>query len=215
MTDHIRTASVKAIVCAVLAIGLGGCGGDGSDDIGIGDIADFARAAREMSDAAEEMTGDERVDPVDFRELKDLLPDEVIGWQRIEHEGERAGAAGFIVSTASALYQADEGRVTTISIEISDTGGLGGFAGMGMAAWLSIEVDRETDGGYERTTEYKGRPAYQTFQARDGEIGSAQLNFVVERRFIVQLSGADVRMEDVMSAADELDLDRLADLAKG
>ena len=37
---------------------------------------------------------------------------------------------------------------------------------------------------------------------------------VVERRFIVQLRGADVRMEDVMSAADELDLDRLADLSK-
>jgi hypothetical protein len=85
---------------------------------------------------------------------------------------------------------------------------------MGMAHWLSVEVDRETDSGYERTREYDGYPAYETFEAKDGEIGSANLSVVVERRFIVQLNGADVRMEDVMRAADELDLDRLAKLAK-
>jgi len=215
MADYSGAASVRATICAVLAMGLSGCGGDGSDDAGIDDMSDFARAAQELSDAAERMTGDERVDPVDFRELKDLLPEEVIGWQRIEHEGQRAGAAGFTVSTASALYQAEEEGYATIDIEITDTGGLGGLAGMGMAAWLSMEVDRETDNGYERTTEYEGHPAFQTFQARDGEIGSAELNLVVEERFIVQLRGSDVSMEDVMSAAEELDLDGLADLAKG
>ncbi len=98
--------------------------------------------------------------------------------------------------------------------ELIDTGGLGGLATMGMAHWLTIEVDREDDSGYERTRKYDGYPAYETFVVKSGEIGSANLSIVVERRFIVQLHGADVRMEDVMSAADELDLDRLADLSK-
>jgi hypothetical protein len=167
-----------------------------------------------MSDAVEHRTGGETVEPVDFRELKDLLPEAVVGWQRVSHEGERSGAAGFTVSTASALYQPEDRRFTTINIELIDTGGLGGLATVGMATWLSMEVDRETDSGYERTREYNGYPAYETFMAKDGEIGSAQLNIVVERRFVVQLNGADVRMEDVMSAADELDLERLADLSK-
>ena len=206
MTTHARTASVSAAVCALFAVGLSGCGGGDGAVRGADEENDFVRAV-------EEMTGGESVEPVDFRALKELLPETVAGWQRIEHEGQRSAAAGFTVSNASALYQPESGGYTTINIEITDTGGLGGVAGMGMAAWLSMDVDRETDDGYERTTEYDGHPAYESFQARDGEIGSAQLNIVVEKRFIVQLSGADVSMEAVKNAAAQLDLDRLADLA--
>jgi hypothetical protein len=218
MTTHSRAASVTAAFCALFALGLFGCGGgDGSADGGTDEVADVTRAAKEMQDAVAGRTGAEPVEPVDFRELKDLLPEEVVGWKRVSHEGQRSGAAGFTVSTASALYQPEDRRYTTINIELIDTGGLGslgGLATVGMATWLSMEVDRETDSGYERTREYNGYPAYETFMAKDGEIGSAQLNIVVERRFVVQLNGADVRMEDVMSAADELDLERLADLSK-
>ena len=215
MTTHSRAASVTAAFCALFALGLFGCGGgDGSADGGADEVADVTRAAKEMQDAVAGRTGDEPVEPVDFRELKDLLPEEVVGWKRVSHEGQRSGAAGFTVSTASALYQPEDRRYTTINIELIDTGGLGSLATMGMAHWLSIEVDREDDSGYERTREYDGYPAYETFVAKDGEIGSANLSIVVERRFIVQLHGADIRMEDVISAADELDLDRLADLSK-
>lgn len=215
MTTHSHAASVTAAFCTLFAVGLFGCGGgDESAEGGTDGVSDFARAAEEMQEAVEEMAGGEPVEPVDFRELKEILPEELAGLQRFDHEGQRSGAAGFTVSTASARYRPEDGSYQSIEIELVDAGGLGSFAVMGMAHWLSVEIDRETDSGYERTREYEGYPALESFEAQNGQVGSADLSIVVERRFVVQLSGTDVTMEDVINAADELDLDRLADLAK-
>jgi hypothetical protein len=209
MTKQSRTASIAA-VCATLTVGLFGCGGDGGSSESPAD--NFASAIDGIREAAEEMASGERVDPVDFRELKGLLPEEVAGLPRVSHEGERAGAAGFVLSTAEARYEAEEGP-GSIKISVTDTGGFGGLATMGMAAWLSLDVDRETDRGYERTTKYEGYPAYEEFESRDGDLGSAELSFIVGERFIVQLDGRNVRMDDVKDAADDLPIGRLEDLS--
>lgn len=210
MAKQSRTASIAA-VCTMLAVGLFGCGGDGgSADESPAD--NFASAIEGFREAAKEMASGERVDPVDFRELKELLPEEVAGLPRVSQEGQRTGAAGFTISTAEARYEAEDGS-GTIEISLTDTGGLGGLATMGMAAWLNVDVDRETDGGYERTTKYEGYPAYEEFQSWDGDIGSAELSFIVGKRFIVQLDGSDVRMDDVKDAAGDLSLGRLEDLS--
>lgn len=196
---------------AVVGIGLVGCGGD-SETPEQSPADDFASAIEGLREAAEEMASGERVDPVDFRELKELLPEEVAGLSRVSHEGERTGMAGFTVSNAEARYEAEDGS-ESIEISITDTGGLGGLAAIGMAAWLHMDMDRETGDGYERTTTYEGFPAYEEFQSWDGDVGSAELAFVVGERFIVQIEGRDVRMDDVRNAADDLRTDRLEDLS--
>lgn len=211
MVGQFRTQFV-VVFSAVLGVGLFGCGGEGGTaEESVTD--DFASAIEGIREAAEGIASGERVDPVDFRELKELLPEEVAGMHRVSHEGQRSGAAGFTVSTAEARYEAEDGS-GRIEISLVDTGGLGGLATMGMAAWLSIEVDRETDRGYERTTTYEGYPAYEEFRSRDGDVGSAELAFVVGERLIVQLDGTDVRMDDVRDAADDLSLRRLEDLSE-
>jgi hypothetical protein len=198
----------------MLGIGLFGCGGDeGATEESPAD--DFASAMEGLREAAEGLASGERVDPVDFRELQELLPEEVAGLRRVSREGQRSGAAGITFSIAEARYEAEaEEEYGSIEISVTDTGGLGGFAAMGMAAWLSVDVDRETDRGYERTTKYEGYPAYEEFQSREGDIGSAELSFVVGERFIVQLDGNDVRMDDVKDAAGDLPLRRLEDLSR-
>ena len=209
MAKQPRTASMAA-VCTMLSVGFFGWGGDGgSSDESPAD--DFASAIDGFREAAEKMASGERVDPVDFRELKELLPEEGAGLRRVSHEGQRTGAAGFTVSMAEARYEADDGS-GTIKISVTDTGGFGGIATMGMAAWLNVDMDRETDRGYERTTKYEGYPAYEEFQSWDGDLGSAELSFFVGERFIVQLDGSDVRMDDVKDAAG--DLNRLEDLSE-
>src|SRR5262245_12359640 len=45
-----------------------------------------------------------RVEPVNFRELKALLPEELPGFKRTDAKGEKAGAMGMVVSQASADY---------------------------------------------------------------------------------------------------------------
>jgi hypothetical protein len=195
----------------MLAFGLFGCGGeDGPSEEAPAD--DFASAIEGFREAAEEMASGERADPIDFRELKELLPEEVAGLRRVSHEGQRAGAAGMTVSMAEARYEAEDGS-RSIDITLTDTGGLGGLATMGMAAWLRVDMDRETDSGYERTTKYEGYPAYEEFESWDGDLGSAELSFFVGERFIVQLEGSDVRMDDVKDAAEDLPLRRLEDLS--
>lgn len=209
MARQSRTVSMAA-VCTMLTVGLLGCSGDAGDAESPAD--DFASAIEGIRQAAEEMASGERVDPVDFRELKELLPEEVAGLHRVRHEGERSGAAGFTLSMAEARYEAEDGS-GRIKITIKDTGGLGALATMGMAAWLSVDVDRETERGYERTTRYEGFPAYEEFESRDGDRGSAELAFIVGERFIVQLEGRDVRMEDMKDAAGDLPVRRLEDLS--
>jgi hypothetical protein len=64
-----------------------------------------ADALQAIADKAKEMGDREAVDPVDFRKLKDLLPETLAGMSRTEATGEKTGAMGFTVSTAQAKYK--------------------------------------------------------------------------------------------------------------
>jgi hypothetical protein len=82
------------------------------------------------------------VDPVDFRKLKELLPNEVEGLKRTEATGEKSGAMGFIISRAEARYSDKDNK--SVHLEILDTGGVAGVATMALAAWTMADIDKET-----------------------------------------------------------------------
>lgn len=84
-----------------------------------------------------------------------------------------------------------------------------GVALMGMAAWSMASIDKETETGYEKTTEYKGHKAFEKYntQSKNGEI-----SVIVANRYIVQVEGRDVDMDKIKSVLDDIDLDKLADI---
>jgi hypothetical protein len=145
---------------------------------------------------------------VDFRDLKALLPESIGDLKRTSAEGEKSSAMGFGVSKATAKYKGEgEGR---LKVELIDTAGVGGIAiaAFGLAG---VEVDKETENGYERTSTIGGRKVFEKYnsKSRRGEIKA-----LVGNRFVVEIDGDDVPMEAIKQAlTSKLDLAKLEALA--
>ncbi len=164
--------------------------------------------AQKMADAMKGLSGEgvegTKVEPVNFRDLKALLPEALPGMTRSGAEGEKTSVMGIKVSEAHARYENEEGA--SVTVKITDMGSVSGFVGMATLAWAHADVDRETETGYERTTTYDGHKAFEKFntESRDGE-----LNIFVAGRFVVNIEGYGVEMSYLKSAAGSINLKAL------
>ncbi|ACT95517.1 hypothetical protein [Dyadobacter fermentans] len=165
-----------------------------------------ADALQAIADKAKAMGDREAVEPVDFRKLKDLLPEKVAGMARTEATGEKTGAMGFTVSTAQAKYK---GSDNTLNIEIVDTGGIAGVSTMALAAWSIAEIDKETTTGYERTTQIDGHKAFEKY---NNESKSGEVNVLVADRYVVNVEGDNVSVDELKEALKDIDLAKLGEL---
>jgi hypothetical protein len=212
------------IMCCLglfVALGLQACGGgkaekeaDASDSESssggitsvIPGVGKWADAAKKMEDMAKKMEKGETVEPVNFRQLKEFLPAEAAGLAQSDASGETTGAQGFTMSKAEGTYKGDNDQ--RIKVEITDAGGIA-MAMMGLAYWTMVDVDKEDKNGYERTTKIKGYKAYEKYNknSQDGSIA-----IVVADRYLVDINGDNVSMDDLKSALDDIDLKGLANL---
>ncbi len=175
--------------------------GDDENDGENGEPESFADAMNQLNQA---LGGGESVDPVDFRDLKELMPDDFDGWERSELSGERSGAMGIKISQAQGTYQkGDQGQVT---LRVMDMGTMKGMATMGLS-WLMLEIDREDENGFERTTKFKGYPAFQKFE-RNGDRLDSEMQLIVGERFVVSGEGP-VEMDVLEEGIEEIGLRRL------
>lgn len=145
---------------------------------------------------------------VDFRQLKALLPEELAGLRRTNARGEKSGAFGAEVPSATGEYGAPDGPRLTVKItDLGATGPFGALAGIG---WLTTEVDSEGDHGYERTTLYgkhKGLEKYRT------DTRSGSIDVVVGGRFLIDVEGTSIEPLQLQTAAAALDMDTLEQMA--
>lgn len=196
------------LLLALVALPLAGCGGDASseeiEDTGtsgmFGRMQDMANAAEEMQAAAER----EPAEPVNFRELRETLPETLDGMERTNAEGATQSTMGFSISEAEATYEGAEGD-GRIELSVMDYGAVPALGMMGFA-WTMTEVDRETSTGYEKTIrmgENKGFRKYDTASER------GEFSLVVAERFVVQVDGRDVTDDQIEDALRSVDLDAL------
>lgn len=173
-------------------------------------------AAQEAAKQAEEsgnpqdalstfLGGGERVEPVDFRALRDLLPERLDDLPRADVSGQKGGAMGVATSEAQAVYRTDA-TPAQITLKVMDLGSVKGMMAFGLA-WLQTEIDRETADGYERTTDYRDFPAHEKVQGRN-----AELSLLAYDRFVVSATGRDVTMAQIKDAVDRIDFGELDDL---
>lgn len=165
------------------------------------------KMAEAMKQFGEGSESGSTVKPVDFRELKALLPESLPGLQRSGAEGERTSVMGINVSEANARYEDAEGA--SVRIKITDMGNVSGFVGLATLAWTHADIDRETSTGYERTTTFGGHKAFEKY---DTETQSGDLNIFVAGRFVVDIEGSNVSMDVLKTAAGAIDLAKLASL---
>lgn len=173
---------------------------DALDDLGEG-LKRLGRAFEQSAD----------LEPVDWRDLRDLLPDRLAGMERTSVDGETSEALGLHVSSVEVEYESDDADLT---VHLVDLGSLSGVVSEGLD-WLDARVDKGGDWGYERSTTYHGYSAFEKMH-RDRRETRLETQILVGDRFVVAIEmegrGLD---EDALDAVREaIDLDRLAHLAR-
>lgn len=216
-----RTMAVGLVVMLALAVACSGCMRKKRQEMKEA-VKQMQAAAEQMQKAAPAVSQMEQaakameqaaaaapVEPVDFRELKALLPEELPGLKRTEASGEKNGAMGVVVSMAEARYGNDEGA--SVRIKIQDMGGLSGFAAMAQFGWAMQEIDKETETGYERTVMIGGNKALEKY---DRENKSGGLQIMIKSRFMVDVDCDGIAPEALKDVSAKLPLDKLSALAK-
>ena len=205
------TKTISILFVTILLI-LSGCGKGGdnqpndnqnSDEkTGIKSMDDFVD---NMKDVQKNMEEGQKYEVVDFRDLKALLPESLGDLKRANAEGEKSGSMGFTISKAEADYN-NEDYSQSMDIEITDLAGASGFAGLAAWGWAMVDIDKETETGYEKTTKFKGHKAYEKY---DNEYQNGSIEVLVSGRFMVSVSGNNVPMEMIKSSIDEIDFAQL------
>jgi hypothetical protein len=143
---------------------------------------------------------------VDFRDLKALLPADLGALKRKSANGEKQSTFGMTIASAEGRYSDDAEQ--TITIKLSDIGGAAMMGAM-QFGWASMEVDKETDTGFERTTTIAGHKALEKY---DTEEKRGETQVMVNKRFMLEVDGNGVTAEAIKAAVGKVDLAKLAAL---
>ncbi len=173
-----------------------------------GALGNLAKNLEDAAKAAEEMAN-KNVEPVDFRTLTDMLPSSVAGLAQVDKSGEKSGISGMATSFAEARYEDTDGT-QRVTVKITDVGSMTTLIAFGMA-WMNMAIDKESMNGYERTTKIDGHPALEKFQEGEG-YSNGEVTVVVVNRYIVEVSGNGITMNNLKSALDDIDLSKLASM---
>jgi len=145
--------------------------------------------------------GGKRVEPIGIEELKPFVPATFVGLPRTRSSAEKNGIAGLMVSKAEATYGDGE---KTVTLQISDTGGVSGL--VSLAGWVGVQEEKEDENGFERTRKVAGRLVHEK-QSKNG--GTNEYGIVLGDRFMVAISSRQVDLNTLKSAVSTLDLGKL------
>jgi hypothetical protein len=148
--------------------------------------------------------GGKKVETVDYKVLKDMLPESIGNMKRTEATGERTAAMGMQISNAEGRYSSEDGA--SITVKLTDIGSMTGLAGMAAYAWAATDIDRESDTGYEKTSSFNG---FKSHEKWDKNSKSGDVSVLVGSRFVADVSGYNVEMDALKDALNKLDLKKL------
>lgn len=170
-----------------------------------GEAPNMGDAMNALGAAMGAANGGKKVETVDYKVLKDMLPADLPGMKRSEATGEKNAAMGITIANAEGRYKNDDGS-QSMHVKITDIGSVTGLAGMAMFAWASTEIDRETETGYEKTSTFNGFKSHEKY---DKSSKSGELSTIVGGRFVVEVSGNGVEMNAIKDAVAKVDLKKL------
>ena len=141
-----------------------------------GNLGDAMNA---MGAALGATNGGKKVDVVEFKVLKDMLPESLGNMRRTSATGEKTAAMGMSVSNAEGRYENDQNG--SITVKLTDIGSMTGLAGMAAYAWAATTVERESDNGYEKTGTFNG---YKSHERWEKSSSSGELSVLVAGRYV-------------------------------
>ena len=165
-----------------------------------GDSAAQASAALEGLGTL--LGGGKRVEPMGIDQLKPFVPESFAGLPRTRSNAEKNGLAGFNVSKAEATYS--DGARQTVTLEVTDTGGVSGI--MALAGWAALQEEKDDDQATERTHKVDGRLVHER-ASKTG--GSNEFGVVIGDRFMVDAKGNGLTLNQLKAAVSGLELAKL------
>jgi hypothetical protein len=168
-----------------------------------GDSAAQASAALEGLGTL--LGGGKRVEPMAIDQLKPFVPESFAGLSKTRSNAEKNGLAGFNVSKAEATY--GDGAQKSVTLEITDTGGVSGI--MALAGWAALQQEKDDDEATERTRKVDGRLVHERASKKGG---TNEFGVVLGDRFMVDAKGNGVSLDQLRSAVSGLELGRLESL---
>ena len=161
-----------------------------------------AQAAAAVEGLGTLLGGGRHVDPVALDVLKPFVPDSFAGLAKKSSNAERNGLAGLVVSKAEATY--GDGGQKSVTLEVSDTGGVSGL--VGLASWIGVQGEKEDDNSSERTEKVGGRLVHEKVSKHGG---TNEFGIVLGDRFVVNATGDGVDLNELKAAVTSLDLGKL------
>jgi hypothetical protein len=149
------------------------------------------------------LNGGRRVEPVDYSVLKGLLPDSLPDMPRTSAEGSAQQGLGMKTSKSNGVYTGANGA--RVEIEIDDASAVSGL--MNIADAMPQTTSASSDTSYERDVTIAGYRAHEKY---DSSSQHGELNFIIAKRFTVDVTGDHVDMRTLESDASRLDLGKLA-----
>lgn len=158
---------------------------------------------------------------VDFRELRKLMPPELMGLKRRNLEGEMAANEWTARSSVTAEYvpeppkeanaaKADvDAHAPRIEVQYMDHGTSPGVADV--AGWAKSDVNSDDGNVSRRARKIAGFPAVETY---DRGSRSGTLQVFVARRMVVLALTHDLPIEEFRKVGDALPVAKLAELVK-
>ena len=172
----------------------------------------LGEALNELGDAlkgmGEAFAGEVKVEPVDWRDLAELYPRRIRGLEQSGQEGEKSGAMGFKVATVKRTYTSSEGD-QRLEISLVDLGSMRGVARVGLE-WLNLEIDREDNSGFERTTKFRDHPMMESCD-KVGEL-TCEVNLLVSNRFVISMDSRGLEIDKLRDILADVKIDRLEEL---
>ena len=153
------------------------------------------------------VSGGKDVQPIDFRKLKEMLPETLAGMKRVDATGQSGEAMGIKGSSATARYT--DGAGASLNLDISDMGSLSGLAGL--ASRFDPSMEKETETGYERTSKVNGQIVHERYDRR---AKSGEISIILAERFNVAVRGNGVEPATLQGAIKQIDMAGLVALAK-
>ncbi|CAN5463155.1 hypothetical protein BH10PSE17_BH10PSE17_27540 [soil metagenome] len=151
------------------------------------------------------MAGGKKVEPIDFRTLKAMLPPTLPGLDTLHSEGSTNEAAGMKQSMARGQY--GNANNQSIDVKIEDMSSISGL--LGLANAVGSKTESESDTGFEKNVKIGSHKVHEkyTTASKYGE-----LEAIVGKRFVVTVTGNGVPIGDLEKAMAAIDLDKLASM---
>jgi hypothetical protein len=160
-----------------------------------------AQAAAAFESLGTLLGGGKRVEPVAIDQLKPFIPETFAGLAKKSSNAEKNGMAGIMVSKAEATYGDDAGK--NVTLEVTDTGGVSGM--LGLASWMGVEGEKDSDSGSERTQKVNGRLIHEKVSKTGG---NNEFGLVLGDRFVVSAKG-NLELDALKAAVSGIDLGKL------